>query len=56
MYRASQIKFKLLPNGHIRAFQSNTRDKRGVSELQTILPQYVSPTITVAHTPKLIWI
>ena len=52
--RAEAIKFKLMPDGHIRAFQSNTPDLRGVSELNIHTPLCASPTITVAHVPKLL--
>lgn len=38
MDRAEAIKFKLMPDGHIRAFQSNTPDLRGISELQIYPP------------------
>ncbi len=54
MDRSEAIKFKLMPEGHIRAFQSNTPDLRGISELQIYLPHLCSPTITVAHCPKLL--
>lgn len=54
MDRAEAIKFKLMPDGHIRAFQSNTHDLRGISELQIYTPKQCSPTITVAHCPKLL--
>lgn len=55
MDRAEAIKFKLMPEGHIRAFQSNTPDLRGISELQIYPPPCLySPTITVAHVPKLL--
>lgn len=54
MDRAEAIKFKLMPDGHIRAFQSNTPDLRGISELQIYPPHLCSPTITVAHCPKLL--
>lgn len=54
MDRAEAIKFKLMPDGHIRAFQSNTPDLRGVSELNIHTPLCASPTITAAHVPKLL--
>ena len=40
MDRKDSIKFKLMPDGHIRAFQSNTPDLRGISELQIYPPIY----------------
>ena len=54
MDRAEAIKFKLMPDGHIRAFQSNTPDLRGISELQIYPPNLCSPTITVAHVLKIL--
>lgn len=54
MDRTEATKFKLMPDGHIRAFQSNTPDLRGISELQIYHPHICSPTITVAHCPKLL--
>lgn len=41
MDRAEAIKFKLMPEGHIRAFQSNTPDLRGISELQIYPPLFI---------------
>lgn len=41
MDRAESIKFKLMPDGHIRGFQANTPDLRGVSELQIYPPPYL---------------
>lgn len=41
MDRAEAIKFKLMPDGHIRAFQSNTPDLRGISELQIYPPPFM---------------
>lgn len=46
MDRAEAIKFKLMPDGHIRAFQSNVPDLRGISELQIYPPHICAPTIT----------
>lgn len=54
MGRAETIKLKLMPDGQIRAFQSNTADLRGISKLQIYTPKQCSPTITVAHCPKLL--
>ena len=50
MDRAEAIKFKLMPDGHIRAFQSNTPDLRGISELQIYPPNLCSPTITAPNS------
>ena len=41
MDRAEAIKFKLMPDGHIRAFQANTPDLRGISELQIYPPLFI---------------
>lgn len=40
MDRKEAIKFKLMPDGHIRAFQSDTPDLRGISEMQIYPPPY----------------
>lgn len=42
-----------MPDGHIRAYQSNTPDLRGVSELNIHTPLCVSPTITTTHEVKI---
>lgn len=54
MDRAEAIKFKLMPEGHIRGFRTNRPDLPGVSELMITPPRICSPTITVAHSPKLL--
>ena len=51
--RQDAIRFKVMPNGNIRAYQSNTYDKRGVSELQIINPWNEAPTVTTAHEIKI---
>lgn len=43
--RSDNISFKVMPNGNIRAFQADTKDKRGVSEMNVTNPRGVSPTI-----------
>lgn len=43
-----------MPDGHIRAYQSNTPDLRGVSEGNIHLTFCIAPTITVAHKPKIL--
>ena len=43
--RSDNIRFKTMPNGNIRAYQGDTDDKRGVSELQFTNPLNPSPTI-----------
>lgn len=47
--RADNIRFKVMPDGNIRAYQGNTEDKRGVSELQITNPKNPSDTITAAN-------
>lgn len=51
--RENYIRFKVMANGNIRGYQSNTYDKRGVSELQIINPRNESPTVTTAHEIKI---
>lgn len=48
--RSEHIAFKLMPDGNIRAYQDDTEDKRGVSELMITNPENVSPTI-ISSTP-----
>lgn len=52
--RSEHIAFKLMPNGNIRAFQSDTSDKRGVSELQITDIRNESPAVISAAPPKII--
>ncbi|MCM1077804.1 MAG: hypothetical protein NC411_10650 [Bacteroides sp.] len=54
MKRAESIKFKLMPDGHIRGFRTNRPDLPGVSEMQIYPTHGISPTITVAHEPKIL--
>lgn len=42
-----------MPNGNIRAYQGDTDDKRGVSELQFTNPINPSPTITTTNEIKI---
>lgn len=51
MDRAEAIKFKLMPDGHVRAFQSNAADLRGVSEWQ-IYPPYLLPDNNHSSPPQ----
>lgn len=47
-----KIAFNFRNDGTIRAYQSDTKDKRCVSEFGIIAPEYgVSPTITTIHAP-----
>jgi len=50
--RSEHIAFKMMPNGNIRAFQSDTEDKRGVSELQITSPHNVAPTVISSAPPE----
>ena len=53
MDRQESIRFKVMPNGNIRAFQSDTYDKRGVSELQITNPRNESPTLITEGNVKI---
>ena len=46
---ADFIRFKKMPNGNIRAYQSDTDDKRGVSELQITNIKNPAPTVTTTQ-------
>ena len=52
--RGEHIAFKMMPNGNIRAFQSDTSDKRGVSELQITDISNESPAVICSAPPKII--
>ena len=45
------VRFKVMPNGNIRAFRINTKDLAGASEWMIAAPPNESGTITTAHTP-----
>lgn len=47
--RSDSIRFKVMPNGNIRAYQSGTDDKRGVGEMQITNPKNTGPTVITAH-------
>lgn len=51
--RKDNIKYKIMPNGNIRAYNGSTLDKRGISEWQITNPENESPTITTSHNPKI---
>ena len=51
--RSDNIRFKTMPNGNIRAYQGDTDDKRGVSELQFTNPINPSPTVTTTNEIKI---
>ena len=42
-----------MPNGNIRAYQSDTYDKRGVSELQITHPKNIAPTLITESNIKI---
>jgi hypothetical protein len=53
--RQQSIKFKLLPDGHIRAYSTLRSDLPGLSELMIYPPHIVAPTVTTSnHTNILI--
>ena len=51
--RSDHIAFKMMPNGNIRAYQDDTEDKRGVSELQITNPCNIAPTVISSTPPKI---
>lgn len=49
--RKDGLRFKLLPDGHIRAYNAFTSDKRGISEMQIYPPPCCAPAVTTyPHT------
>lgn len=52
--RSENIAFKVMPNGNIRAYQTDKPDKRGVSELQFTNPENKLPTVITGNTIKVI--
>ena len=50
--RGDYIRFKVMPDGNIRAYQSDTDDKRGVSEWMLTNVLNESATITT-NIPKI---
>ena len=47
-----EIAFNFRKDGTIRAYQAQSKDKRGVPEINIICPVYaVAPTITTLHPP-----
>ena len=51
--RSDNLRFKVMPNGDIRAFQSDTFDKRGVSEWMLTNPKNQSPTVITGNEIKI---
>lgn len=54
MDRAEAIKFKLMPDGHIRGVQTQRSDLASAAEWMIYLTNVCAPTISVAHAPKLL--
>ena len=47
-----EIVFKFRKDGTIRAYQAQSKDKRGVTEINIICPiNAVAPTLTTLHPP-----
>lgn len=54
MDRAEAIKFKLMPDGHIRGVQTQRPDLASAAEWMIYFTNVCAPTISVAHVPKLL--
>lgn len=54
MDRAEAIKFKLMPDGHIRGVQTQRTDLASAAEWMIYFTNVCAPTISVAHVPKLL--
>ena len=54
MRRAEAIKFKLMPDGHIRGVQTQRPDLASAAEWMIYLTNVCAPTISVAHAPNLL--
>ena len=54
MKRAEAIKFKVMPDGHIRGVQTQRKDLASAAEWMIYPTNVCSPTISVAHIPKLL--
>lgn len=52
--RAESIKFKLMPDLHIRGVQTQRPDLASAAEWMIYLINVCAPTISVAHAPKLL--
>ena len=51
MDRAEAIKFKLMPDGHIRGVQTQRPDLASAAEWMIYFTNVCAPTISVAHVP-----
>ena len=47
------VRFKMMPNGNIRAFKANTRDLAGASEWMITSPTNPADSLTTVHIPKI---
>ena len=47
------MRFKVMPDRNIRAYQGDTEDKRGVSEMMLTFTGNEAPTITVGNITKI---
>ena len=54
MDRKDSIKFKLMPDGHIRGVQTQRTDLASAAEWMIYFTNVCAPTISVAHVPKLL--
>ena len=54
MDRKDSIKFKLMPEGHIRGVQTQRTDLASAAEWMIYFTNVCAPTISVAHVPKLL--
>lgn len=54
MDRAKAIKFKLMPDGHIRGVQTQRPDLASAAEWMIYFTNVCAPTISVAHAPKIL--
>ena len=54
MDRAEAVKFKLMPDGHIRGVQTQRPDLASATEWMIYFTNACAPTITAVHTPKLL--
>ena len=52
MNRAESIKYKLMREGHIRAFRTNSPDLPGVSEMMIYPPPYYKSHNNVGTLPE----
>ena len=51
--RSGNIRFRTMPGGNIRAFQSHKGDKRGVSEWMLTSPLNPSPAVVTGNVIKI---